>query len=62
MESFPISYAACFKVWQNLILAYEQLLKDEGKTHDDGSPIQLTGNGYALVSPHGLRVINPAIK
>lgn len=56
MESFPISYAACFKVWQNLILAYEQLLKDEGKTHDDGSPIQLTGNGYALVSPHGLRV------
>ena len=31
MESFLISYAACFKVWQNLILAYEQLLRTKAR-------------------------------
>lgn len=56
MEAFPVAYSGCFKAWQNLMQAYEQLLAEEGKTHEDGSPIELTENGRALVTPHGLRV------
>ncbi len=56
MEAFPVSYAACFKAWQNLMLAYEEVLVAEDRTHEDGSPIELTHEGSALVTPHGLRV------
>lgn len=56
MEAFPVSYSGCFKAWQNLMQAYEHLLAEEGKTHEDGSPIELTENGHALMTPHGLRV------
>lgn len=56
MEAFPVAYSGCFKAWQNLMQAYEQLLAEEGKTHEDGSPIELTQNGRALMTPHGLRV------
>lgn len=56
MEAFPVAYGGCFKAWQNLMQAYEQILSDEGKTHEDGSPIELTENGRALMTPHGLRV------
>lgn len=54
-ESFPVAYSACFKTWQNLMEAYEELLIDEGVTHSDGSRIELTKDRRALITPHGLR-------
>ena len=55
-EMFPVSYGACYKAWQSLMAAYEELLAKEGKRHSDGSPIRLTQDGKALITPHGLRV------
>lgn len=54
-ESFPITYSSCLKTWHNLMVVYEELLMFEGVTHSDGSRIELTKDGRALITPHGLR-------
>lgn len=55
-ESFPIAYAALYKGWQKIMLGYQEILKNEGRTNPDGSPIELIKDGLAWITPHGLRV------
>ncbi|MBI2728518.1 MAG: hypothetical protein HYX42_19955 [Polaromonas sp.] len=55
-EMFPVGYSSCYRTWTNLLITYEKLLIQESVAHSDGSNIELTEDGRALVSPHGLRV------
>ena len=56
--AWPIVSGDCYKAWQKLLTAYQDVLTKEGITHPSGQPIQLINqtNGRAWSSPHATRV------